>query len=770
MERTTLKPIKGIAARFREVWSKFRLTSMLTLVGTGLGFLSIAIAVWSIEKADWISPEPSLITTLALATAAGFIMGLIPIHIGFSAAAMVLTGVVVTIWQGTQLFEPTASATAFQLWQESVASGRPSEGTIYFVMFLIFITWVIGFVSIWYIVRKRNAWPALILGSVMLLVNLSNMPHETYYFFPFYFISAIALLAVTSLAKQGNRLIQWQGKYVPRGLGYFSVTVITISVLSAGVAYYIPEPPISNIGLKLDTNLINGKSAEDLWFNIFASVRSKWTTLKSQDQERLFFKDPLETGSRVHFIIDAERSGYWRTRRYDEYQPWGWVSTLETSEQMRAWEEIEYAGLPPISQKMTYTVENRLKTDVIISRGEVISTELPSKLQTFPHETDGTTNGTVSLNGIATRDIGALISTRIIRPYQRYQVIANITVATPAQLTAANTSYPVWVTEHYLQLPDKFPARLRRLAADITRDAKTPYEKAIAIKNYLKQLHYDQQVQVPPVNSDGVEYFIFSAERGVCTNFASAMAVLLRAAGVPSRLATGYYRGELDKETGNYIIRGRNYHAWVEVYFPGYSWIEFDPTPASPETGAATGGLDDSGYNYTFSPEDELPFWMLEEMIGPTGELTPPAQDGFPRRNLPWPYIWFFSILTLIAISVFTIRELLDRWVRRLHHVTTASEAYKRMGDLSNRGNSGPHHYETPTEFGRRLTGVLPWQEEAISVITHTYHAFRYSPRKHLEERDKMRLQKAWVELSASLINHMLRLRKWTLLRLFWKP
>jgi hypothetical protein len=89
---------------------------------------------------------------------------------------------------------------------------------------------------------------------------------------------------------------------------------------------------------------------------------------------------------------------------------------------------------------------------------------------------------------------------------------------------------------------------------------------------------------------------------------------------------------------------------------------------------------------------------------------------------------------------------------------------------LAERGESGPFDYETPAEFSRRLTKYLPGQEGTISLVTQLYLGIKYSPRKSIEEQDTIKMQKAWVELAPSLVRYMMRLRKWRLVRLFWRP
>lgn len=752
-------PKNKLLVYFRQIKRQFRLGNLLILVGAGFGFLTLAVAVWSIKQANWINPAPSLITTLALTTMAGIILAMIRIPGKLVIPLALILGGIVTVWQAVQLFTATKEATAFQLWWQTINNSRPSEASIYFAMFLILVTWLIGFISTWFIMRRRNAWIAAILGTVMLFVNLGNLPHENYYFLPLFFAAALVMLGAVYLAKKGEYLIRWADKNARRGIVYFSIAVVCIALVSAGTVYLVPDLEISNFGLKIDTTSINSRSVQELWFNIFASVHSKWTTMKSQQQEKLQFKDPIETGDTVHFVISAGRSDYWRTRRYDVYESWGWTSTIEINQSLRAGEPITYDAITAKSTPMTYSIENRLKTDIVLSAGEVKSADISTKLQTFTE--------TNSFSPDRTLDIAAITSSQLIRPYQRYKVISSAVTATPEELTKAGAKYPLWITNHYLQLPETLPARVRTLSLQITNSASTPYDKAMAIKSYLNKLIYDQNTPAPPAGRDGVDYFLFSSEKGYCTHFASAMTVMLRSVGVPARLCTGYLRGELDKATGNYIIRSRNYHAWVEIYFPGYGWLEFEATPSRPATGVSE-TANDTDYNYTFSGPEELPFWMDEPTASIDVNLTAPSP--YARRSLPWPFIYLFSTGVLLAVAAFTTQEFLGRWANRLKRVKTAAEAYNLMCYLANRGSSGPHDYETPLEFSQRLSRYVPWQDEAINTIAVSYLIVRYSPRKELGELDRIKMQKAWVQLCPSLLRHMLRLRKWYIVRLFWKP
>ena len=158
-----------------------------------------------------------------------------------------------------------------------------------------------------------------------------------------------------------------------------------------------------------------------------------------------------------------------------------------------------------------------------------------------------------------------------------YEADSDISSPAPAQLREASETLPQFAF-YYLQLPGLDP-RVPQLAAQITASASNNYDKAVALERYL-QSHYGYTLQLlrSPV-ADPLANFLFERKQGHCEYFASSMAVMLRTLRIPSRVVNGFRSDEFNDLTGNYVVRAKNAHSWVEVYFPGYGWVTFDPTP-----------------------------------------------------------------------------------------------------------------------------------------------------------------------------------------------
>ncbi|MGH2788163.1 MAG: transglutaminase TgpA family protein [Actinomycetota bacterium] len=176
-------------------------------------------------------------------------------------------------------------------------------------------------------------------------------------------------------------------------------------------------------------------------------------------------------------------------------------------------------------------------------------------------------------------ELGVLRASATLTPGTSYGVVSVKGVADARALRRVSNETVPAELQRYLQLPAGLPERVRKLAQRITAGAGNDYERVRAIEAYLrKNLRYSLDSPVPPSGHDAVDHFLFDARVGFCEQFASATAVMLRTLGVPARVAVGYTPGTKNPLTGLYEVKGSDAHAWVEVYFPGLGWYEFDPT------------------------------------------------------------------------------------------------------------------------------------------------------------------------------------------------
>jgi transglutaminase-like putative cysteine protease len=222
-----------------------------------------------------------------------------------------------------------------------------------------------------------------------------------------------------------------------------------------------------------------------------------------------------------------------------------------------------------------------------------------------------------------------------------YAVTSWVADLTASQLRATEEhTIPQSILDTYLQLPDDLPPRVTQLSASLTAQADTRFDKAIRIQDYLRQTYiYDIQVPASPAGQDIVDHFLFESSRGFCSHYASAMVVMLRSVDVPARLVTGYAQGEYDAARRAYRVPASTAHAWVEVYFPIYGWVEFEPTSARPAQDyldlTTPQGSQLSDQNLTpVVKRDQSWMWLS---IGAAGLILAGLTAGWVLRNLPPP-------------------------------------------------------------------------------------------------------------------------------------
>jgi protein-glutamine gamma-glutamyltransferase len=163
-------------------------------------------------------------------------------------------------------------------------------------------------------------------------------------------------------------------------------------------------------------------------------------------------------------------------------------------------------------------------------------------------------------------------------PVTRYEADSRISTPIAARLQSAGDHFPDRVSREYLQFPQLDP-RIKPLTDKIVANVSTPYDRATAIETYLRT-HYGYTLQLANAKpADPISDFLFVRRRGHCEYFSSAMAIMLRIVGIPSRVVNGFAGGEFNDITSQYVIRASDAHSWVEAYIPGEGWLAFDPTP-----------------------------------------------------------------------------------------------------------------------------------------------------------------------------------------------
>ncbi|WP_254273248.1 transglutaminaseTgpA domain-containing protein [Haloarcula marina] len=276
--------------------------------------------------------------------------------------------------------------------------------------------------------------------------------------------------------------------------------------------------------------------------------------------EALTVQGDISLTPTVRYTVESDDARYWRVAAYDRYTGDGWVRTGNAN----PYDGNRLQGPPGDSRTLRQSFEAESDIATVPSAWRPVRYSGDAAVELTSH------GGFQPVTGLATGD--------------SYQVTSEVVVATPRQLREAGTDYPDRVSERYLSLPDSTPDRVGETTATLTANAENPYETALVVEQWL-QNNREYSLDVDRPDRNVADRFLHAMNRGYCVYFATTMVVMLRTQGIPARFVVGYTPGERVGEN-RWVVRGLNSHAWVEAYFPGHGWIQFDPTPSGPREAA----------------------------------------------------------------------------------------------------------------------------------------------------------------------------------------
>jgi transglutaminase-like putative cysteine protease len=470
----------------------------------------------------------------------------------------------------------------------------------------------------------------------------------------------------------------------------------------------------------------------------YRSVEAEWQRFFSgvQGPSRLrgvSFTDAIRLGQspnladRVVMTVDAQQGRFWRAVTYDFYTGNGWRST-ETDKVDRV------SPVLLARERFEATFEIMVpQQNLLFGANEPVKASIPFQFQTGADKSYSTS-------------LRALRGGR-----EKYTVASYVSVADKAALRQASTTYPDYIRQKYLQLPSTLPQRVRDLAHRVAGEQRDPYDRAEDIESYLRTSYrYAPTVRAPPAGRDPVDFFLFDLKEDFCEYFASAMVVLLREVGVPARVVEGYTAGTLDPATGKFQVKELDAHAWVEVYFPLYGWIEFEPTPSQVPIfradsdvigGGSPGG--DAGSSGDRSQRD-----LSDRDLR---DIDPGDGQGFDSVA---PSVHSFDPRPIAALTVALLLLLLLAFARfqlRFRGLPSVDSAWGKARLLASYAGFAPHPSQTAYEYATMLGEAVPDAKSPIQDIAEARVRDRYTP-AGASATDVERAVSAWRRLARTLV------------------
>jgi hypothetical protein len=726
-----------------ELWLTFSLTLIV--------FLSVA---HSIDNAHWVDGMPSLTWVSLLAIMAGLLLSRIRWSDPLLLLIAFVVGAPVVLWLTLgYIHDPTLHQGIVDFWHRygawiyQVRTGGISNDVMPFISMVLALTWVAAFLSAWSIFRWHNAWLALIPGGVGILTNISYLPGQFSLDFIVFLFGAMLLVMRVNMQKRER---EWKRKGLQYP-GFLSLTLLNATVWVAVIllffAWSLPlVATVQPISHAWDAISAPFAGATD-WSRLFSSIDSKrdvplhnfGPTLPLQGKVLLSQKPVAE-------IDFGDQSNYGRNLRaavYDEYTPAGWKAGPRLPGDLGATGLVggDLADKSPYKDRKDVPVSVTVETpeDVLLTVGEPVASNIDARAD-------------VINSGIGD-DIGAVRAKHSLKAGDTYTVTGSVSQASVESLQKAGTAYPDWVKARYVQLPAEFPQRDRQLAAQIAAGKSNPYDQASAIQDYLRQLPDTYDIPAVPPSRDAVDYFLFDLKRGYSDYHASAMVVLLRALGVPARLATGFSVGEFDLNAHKYVVRESDAITWPEVYFPGYGWEEFSPFGGAPlVTRPSVGG--------SSAPVDTSPDIIKDPggldfgsaIDSGSGGIKSPTHTGSSYQILIDTGLALLALLALLGVSGLGVRFAWERGMAGLDYPTQLWEKTIRLASWL---KLAPKPEQTPNEYSAHLRRTVS-DADSVDVIANGYLRSRYG-RKDLSTEERDQLSRAWIPLRNRLLRRVFR-------------
>lgn len=293
------------------------------------------------------------------------------------------------------------------------------------------------------------------------------------------------------------------------------------------------------------------------------------------------------------------------------------------------------------------------------------------------------------------------------------------------------------IEAEYTKLNENIPQRVKDLAADLTKDSKSDYEKVVSIENYLRnQFTYNLNARYIPEGEDFVDYFLFQDPQGYCTYFATSMTVLLRSLHIPARYVEGYVLPEEANDEDVYTITNKHAHAWVEVYFEGFGWLTFEPTAIYAEAMDYRVTSESLGAANYYSPtleeimeryrmDDDIPGYIPLEPI----DYRPPFNFNQYLDKIPWILAGLVVLALMINLIFAAIGQLRMKWIKNSKKVIILYETMIKW--LSHAGYEIKPG-ETIIEFSKRMDEffIFPntnFKDTAIIFVKVRYGGYEVS-------------------------------------------
>ncbi len=700
-----------------------------------LVFVLAACLAWSIADARWVVGRAELTSFLPIAAGAGVAWGFISAKVGWPRwlahllgavfAALLLPIMVGGVLLGGDFtpgpaFVATASSSVEAYLDLAFRGLAFTEQYGHFILLLAILCWANGQFASYAVFGHHRPLNAVVMSGVALVLNMSLTRDEQLGILIWFSLAALFLLIrLHALDEKSNWLrhrlgdgASLSGFYLRGGTTFIVVAVFGALVLTSSAA----SAPLASLWRGLDQRLVEMTQGLEAVFR-GGGAGTRIAPVDFLPSTRITGQWVTDTTPVLEIKVPDAGNYHWRAVAYDFFDGHNWSITDPQSEDVAAGGSVLAGTLDDPASAADQRALTFGITELSGGPSEVFAPNALLKVSA---------DSTVALLGSdPNRFVG-----RVTTNATEYQVTSEVPLdynldpahgLTANKLRVAGTAYPAAVRGYYLQLDPTVaqgPETLRLLAAIKAAhpEAKNPYDMSRAIESFLKdEGGFTYRTTVSCGNEGAVECFA-RTKVGYCEYYASTMVVLLRLQGIPARMAEGFLPSTPDANGVEKILKSAS-HAWVEVYFPSYGWVTFDPTgggvgednpiPAGPvvtplptasPTPAGSSGADATDRRRTIRPDTGNDSGAAGTISG-----SGPGTGGYILIGL--------LLAAIMGVLVFIA------WQRGPRQPQEPDRVYGGVVGLARRFGFGPRPNQTVYEYAGSLGEVLPSARSDLHTV-----------------------------------------------------
>ncbi|GCE27126.1 hypothetical protein KDA_26100 [Dictyobacter alpinus] len=737
-----------------------------------LAIVLLSIALYSvvavIVNAEWVHFS----TFLYISPIIGLCIGLLVAKLPYMPQALLhllacVLGHVLAVW--------ITSAYAFHVPPSVVLeglraafSGHMAEESaqlseIVFFFYLSFLCFFLGYFGSWLIYRARLPWLVGLVYCAIMLVNLNYVKSEYNYFLLIMLGALLLLIARTELAA---RLLQWtsEGLYTDRAwlrkiTGRCMQIACLIMLLALPLGWLLPVQDQPTSG-KVLWDRINAT------WNAAAGGNLNWQTLRSiansNGEMTNYFGNQLTISNSVHlpdgevlyYVSSDKKSHYLESIAFNHFTDNTWTNSSD------GFSPTLYPANEDVPQDIDQNVDGAVDTVVTMTQAingskhyvfapaQPLRFNMPTQIYSSGGSGVSTTTAWTQL-----QPLEAKATYRVTSVLTPQDAITNVPLPQNDSNFWDSSRYNYWLKTLYLETPQNISPKVKATVNAWTHGATNAYDALKRIESHLNDSRvftYSVDNAPIPANKNVVDVLL-DTHTGYCTYYASAMAVMGRSLNIPTRLVTGFSSGKYDPARKVWSVTGSDAHSWVQAYFPGYGWIDFDPTPGFSTQSQAPA----KATNVTPSPTTAVKVTPTVK-AQPTKAVQPTPQkpqsssaNGHTEMATSWP-LWIALAILLCSIIFFLVALVIKR---QRQSETSVSNFFWRACRVAGWAGLGPKSWQTPYEYTAMLSQHLERRDPALWHLTELFVRERWGAPNHVSrEQDTSMIEQSWPSLRSMLL------------------